>query len=255
MAVYRTLLYFGKPSCSSRVSQLPFGLYSKRRYGTTVAEALATQFVQENTSIPVPTILDILIDSNTEVFLLMTSVAGRPLGDVGHLKKASKLQRAMFAETMRGWLEQLRALPPPPGSVISGILGTPLFSYRLDFDDRLGPFESQDVFHAQYFCTLPPEADPDLSSLASRIREKRYRLCFTHGDLNPSNIFVDDSFKPTALIDWECAAWMPEYWELTVTLWRRQRYAEWVEAFSRALPQYSDELAVEMELWKTACPI
>ena len=56
MAVYRTLLYFGKPSCSSRVSQLPFDLYSKRRYGTTVAEALATQFVQENTSIPVPTI-------------------------------------------------------------------------------------------------------------------------------------------------------------------------------------------------------
>lgn len=48
---------------------------------------------------------------------------------------------------------------------------------------------------------------------------------------------------------------MPEYWELTATLWHRQRYLEWVEAFTRALPHYGDELVVETELWKTACPI
>ena len=47
---------------------------------------------------------------------------------------------------------------------------------------------------------------------------------------------------------------MPEYWELTATVVRRQIYRPWVEVFNSVFPQYQDELAVEIELWKTACP-
>lgn len=106
----------------------------------------------------------------------------------------------------RDWLEQLRSLPSPPGGVILGISRSSFFSYRIDLTRRVGPFESQDVFHSQYFCTLPLGADPDVTSLTSHLRKKRYRLCFTHGDLNPRNILVDNDFRSTALIDWECAA-------------------------------------------------
>ncbi|KAF8066471.1 hypothetical protein FPV67DRAFT_1417590 [Lyophyllum atratum] len=156
---------------------------------------------------------------------------------------------------MRDWLTQLRSLTPPAddGS-ICGFLGGSLDSYRISFNGSAGPFESQEVFHAQPFCTLPPSSDPAIRALASSIRQKNYRICLTHGDLSPNNILVNEHFKPTGLVDWQCAAWMPEYWELTTALWRRQRYGGWVNAFTRALPQYTEELEVEMELWKTICP-
>jgi len=56
---------------------------------------------------------------------------------------------------------------------------------------------------------------------------------------------------PVGLVDWACAAWMPEYWELTSSICIRQRYAGWVRIFKAALPQYEEELAVEMEIWKS----
>ena len=34
----------------------------------------------------------------------------------------------------------------------------------------------------------------------------------------------------------------------------RQRYAGWVRIFKAALPQYEEELAVEMELWNFVMP-
>ena len=47
---------------------------------------------------------------------------------------------------------------------------------------------------------------------------------------------------------------MPEYWDFTTALWRRQCYLAWFNAFKSVFPQYKDELAIEMELWKTICP-
>jgi aminoglycoside phosphotransferase (APT) family kinase protein len=36
---------------------------------------------------------------------------------------------------------------------------------------------------------------------------------FTHGDIAPRNIMVDESAHITGIIDWELAGWYPEYWE------------------------------------------
>ena len=36
---------------------------------------------------------------------------------------------------------------------------------------------------------------------------------FTHGDIAPRNIMVDESAHITGIIDWEIAGWYPEYWE------------------------------------------
>ncbi|KAK3176922.1 hypothetical protein OEA41_008248 [Lepraria neglecta] len=36
---------------------------------------------------------------------------------------------------------------------------------------------------------------------------------FTHGDVAPRNIMVDQSGHVTGIIDWELAGWYPDYWE------------------------------------------
>jgi len=43
---------------------------------------------------------------------------------------------------------------------------------------------------------------------------------FTHADLAPRNIIIDQStFEVTGILDWECAGWYPAYWEYT-NMWR-----------------------------------
>lgn len=212
-------------------------------------EALATQYVEQNTTIPVPTILDVLPTENNNVLILMTRVSGFPLGWPGYvLKERSKQQQAGFREGLRDWLEQLRALPPPPGGRVCGFTGGQFYTYRFDFDYPVGPFESLEEFYI--CCPVPARAPPEILSLATRIRTKPYRLCFTHGDLAPHNILVDEELKPIGLIDFGCAAWLPEYWEFTYALWRRERYEAWASTFKQIFPQYCDELAVEREIWR-----
>ncbi|THH30615.1 hypothetical protein EUX98_g3587 [Antrodiella citrinella] len=237
---------------------LPFGLYAKRGgHGrVTVGEALATHHVSMHTTIPVPAVLDVLSDDAGGAYFVMTRVPGRQVARMPrNLTKYSDQEMEVFVATVRGWLEQLRALGPSPyGESVCGFTGGPFNSYRIKHDTLVGPFTSQDEFHAQHYNTLPEEADAEIRTLSARLRQKRYRLCFTHGDISPHNILVDDNYKPVGLVDFGCMAWMPEYWELTYALYRRQRYPGWVKAFTQALPQYQDEVVVEMEQWKYIYP-
>lgn len=257
LAAYRLVLRLGqREQSSSRVTRLPFGLYAKYSGDLAIAEAFATQFVSLHTKIPTPTVLDVLVDSKGVPFILLTRVPGRPLPQMPiNANQLSDTQLETFAETMRGWLTQLRYLVPPSSvPAVCGYMGTPFISYRISHDIPMGPFASLEEFHSQFFCTLPPCADEQLRAPATRMHQKPYRICFTHGDLSPNNILVDENYTPVGLIDWGCAAWMPEYWELTSSLFFRQRYEGWVRIFKRALPGYEEELAVEMELWEYSMP-
>ena len=249
MFIYRCGIRIGTPTSPYKFTRLPFGLYAKTGDESTIIEALATHYVSVNTSIPVPTVLDIAKDRIGTLFL-MTQVPGTPPYEIGGLDRVSPEQLSVFANTMRDWLSQLQSLPPPTNGSICGLLGGDFLSYRIAYPSRVGPFESQDIFHGKMFCTLRPSANPAIVALAQSVRRKRYRMCFTHGDLSPDNILVDDHFRPVGLVDWQCA---PEYWDFT-TLWRRQRYLSWFNAFKSVFPEYEDELTIEMELWKTICP-
>ena len=52
----------------------------------------------------------------------------------------------------------------------------------------------------------------ELSKALEHRSRTYYKICLTHGDLTPHNILVDENVRPVALIDWETAGWMPEYW-------------------------------------------
>lgn len=36
---------------------------------------------------------------------------------------------------------------------------------------------------------------------------------FTHGDIIPQNIMVDENYQVSGIVDWEAAGWYPDYWE------------------------------------------
>ncbi|KAK0443709.1 uncharacterized protein EV420DRAFT_1340663 [Desarmillaria tabescens] len=162
----------------------------------------------------------------------MTEVPGREYGStrVGvHDMTADQL--SVFKNTLRDWFDQLRALPPPGDHTISGFKGTGIFSYRIRKGGTVGPFRSQDEFHAQSFCTPWEPLDDRVRAALMKRQSTRHRICFTHGDITPHNILVDEQLRPTGLIDWECAGWMPEYWEYTRSIWIRQIYTGWCDLF------------------------
>ena len=41
---------------------------------------------------------------------------------------------------------------------------------------------------------------------------------FTHGDIGPRNIIVDENHRITALLDWEYSGWFPDYWEYVMMM-------------------------------------
>jgi len=254
MAIYHIFLRMSNETSSPRVFRFPFGLYAKYGNHVTVAEALTGQYVSLNTTIPTPTVLDVCKDSGG-IFFLMTEIPGRSFSADGvTLHSMSDEQVFAFGEILRGWFAQLRALPPPPDGRVSGFMGASFHCARVDNFGNIDPFDSIDAFHAQFFCTIPPTSDPAMQSLAIRTRAKKYRLCLSHCDIAPQNILVDDNNRPIGLIDWDSAAWMPEYWEFTAALSRRLRYVPWVEVFKRIFREYEDELTLEIELWNTVSP-
>jgi hypothetical protein len=133
---------------------VPFNLYAKEGRFVTASEALTTQYVSENTTIPVPRMLDVIaLPSGKGNFLLMTGVKGKEYGPTGvTLDKVAGNQRAVFTETLREWFDQLRCLRPPDDRTISGFMETGVSSYRIQHPETVGPFASQDEFHTQPFC-------------------------------------------------------------------------------------------------------
>ncbi|KAF9475559.1 hypothetical protein BDN70DRAFT_908077 [Pholiota conissans] len=209
-------------------------------------EVAATRYVEANTAIPVPHILDCVSLHRPGLPLMglvvMKVASGHPLGQKGeHLDKMSQRQKDVFVQTLRGWFEQLQSLLPPDEHIISGSQKGGLYSFRIRdvLDGPLGPYPTQHVFHAQDFCT-PWPIELEKAEVAKALEHRsrtNYKICLTHGDLIP-------------LIDWETASWMPEYWELTRALFLRLSYTGWVEPFKRIFPGYDSEVIVESAIWR-----
>jgi hypothetical protein len=74
-----------------------------------------------------------------------------------------------------------------------------------------GTYEDEEHFNRQLSFGQPLDSLPE----PVRTEPVRHRFVFMHNDVALRNIMVadDDSGHITALIDWECAAWLPDYWE------------------------------------------
>ena len=262
--VYHILLYFFGRSFGPSTYRIPLGIYAKVLISPE--EALATEFVRHHTTIPVPKVLDVLPYTPTELaamgrstLMITKEIPGVPLSSYDtdfSLSTATLEQKEIFRNTLFDWLTQLRSISPPHPQKVCGFLGGGLYSYRIKPGLRVGPYKSPTEFHAQGFCDASidyPEMaeDPDrIGRLIAERPNKKYRICLTHGDIQPHNLLVDDAGRPCGLIDWECASWMPEYWEHTYALRiYLQRDEDWSGIWKSMFPEYEDDLDVEIRTW------
>lgn len=161
----------------------------------------------------------------------------------------------LLVEDLRRALSELRTLPAP--SSISGLGGRPLLWLR-EFGfgtDKLEPIENVAAFHQHLMdMTIGPlflMREPRIMELAKPVLQKQHTISFTHGDLHSGNILVHNG-RLTAIVDWECAGWYPEYWEYTSMhhhmRFKKPRLIFW-DAVWGGLGRYQQELAMEKALW------
>lgn len=102
-AIWNILRRLGRGEPFARVMPLPFGLYLKRAYPQ---EALATEYVRQHTSIPVPRVLDV-VPCYDRFYVLMTKVPGEELGmRAPRVSNLSPRQLQVLQDTLRDRFDQ-----------------------------------------------------------------------------------------------------------------------------------------------------
>ena len=228
---------------SPNVVKLAPNLVIKFGRTITLAEANAMKFVADNTSLPVPRLIDTFMSKNGVRFIVMQHVRGKPLSQVWH--KLSPQDKTAILLDLRHYIEELRQVPPPQLSVVGSV------DYTACTDDRIapesfGPFENHEAFHQflRWGVTEEHPSIPALTRIAQTHKTYRHRTVLTHGDLAPQNIIVREG-KIVGIIDWETAGWFPEYWEYTQAWESAWRWKEWRARLGEFLDVYEAELNTE----------
>ncbi|KAI0197969.1 kinase-like domain-containing protein [Astrocystis sublimbata] len=208
----------------------------KRGRRVTRNEEAALRIVREHTTIPVPEVYWTKYSTKNglpygEIF--MQEIPGLPLDGTWDSLEPSTKER--ICSQAWGFVEQLRKIPKP--SEFEEL-------YQCGADGSL----SRDVLLADLESPHSPILDDE--SLRRRINERYLHFnggsygehlpdylphsdvsVFSHCDLAPRNIMVDESCTITGLIDWEFSGWYPDYWEYarTQVQWLREDWIHWMD--------------------------
>lgn len=254
---YRILRRFTRRLYESEtpfVQKLPFGLYLK---SASILDSLrnehsAIKCIQRYTSIPVPKPLDFVTmlgkeEDTDEGYLLMSRIPGVPLYSCYEIMSDDDV--AQVKAQLQDCVAQMRAIPNSINTdkPICNTLGEALRDHHIGVagaDQPVGPFVDEAAFNQ----VLRFPDDPG---------RKGHSIYFTHGDLNPRNIIVQQevqqngkyAWRVAGIVDWETAGYYPEYWEYTKALYEEfrwpRRYARMIHNLFSIFGDYTKEWNVE----------
>lgn len=195
------------------------------------------QFVQEQTTIPVPTVVESWEDGN-HTLILMRRIPGEPLSKAWPRLSADEKER--IAKQTAEYLQQLRKLQ---SNSIQSLGGRPVFSNFLfkhkDSELPHGPLASDD--------DMWDDMERGLEETIPEAARIRLRHCmpsatpytFTHGDLTNVNIIVENG-SLTGIIDWEMSGYFPVWWEYVCTsVPDSEEDREWKVLLRKYMPDHS----------------
>jgi hypothetical protein len=186
-------------------------------------------------------------------YILMTRVSGQGLDEVW--LDLTQEQKLRVTARLAHFMSQMRAqMSPQPSSKIGAIGGRAVNSSRLSFLGSSGPFTNEEHLNRHLRGPAPRDQETNdylgFSDIVHEAHSKHHALVFTHGDLFPRNVIVDEELNIKAIIDWEAGGWFPEHFEWCVI---RNMAAEpvdmdWREWASRFLTPWNLEELADKEL-------
>ena len=211
-------------------------------------EYQALRMIDKHTSIPAYRVVNVYNRPEGKV-VEYEGVPGRNLEK--HWTELSVDKKRKIVTDMSRFVEQLRKMTPPKHFVIGDSTMGAALDTRFG-PGKVGPFYSLDAFHdflrrghgAKEFDVKVAEVHEEKAKSGSP-----YVLKFTHCNLKPSNILIDESGGVCAIIGWESAGWYPEYWEYVSMCQNADTQSlaneEWLEMMRSVVPKYEDELACD----------
>jgi thiamine kinase-like enzyme len=185
----------------SRVVKIRDDLVVKYGFGVFATEVHSMNFVRKHTNILVPRV-HLAFLRNNELYIVMQYIEGATLEARWNMMDDNTRTATLLQ--LSGYLRQLRALENPSSS--PGPLDQTACRGRWFSIYNAGPFQT----HADLVKWLnhkmeiaPGSAEPFTDN---------YRLVFTHQDLAPRNLLVDEA-NQLWMIDWEFSGWYPAYFE------------------------------------------
>ncbi|KAG2415573.1 hypothetical protein HFD88_006764 [Aspergillus terreus] len=201
------------------------------------------QFVQEQTSIPVPTVIESW-EEGDHTLILMRRIPGEPLSEAW--PNLSTEQRGNIARQTAEYLLQLRNLQ---ADNIQALGGGPVYSNFL-FKNPVpnsphGPLASDDELWADMERGLKEGVPKAARMLLRRCMPSARPYTFTHSDLTNVNIIVENG-SLTGIIDWETSGYFPGWWEYVCTsVPDSEEDREWKTLLRKYMPDHS----AEREFW------
>lgn len=231
-------------STSPVVQRMPFGLFVKKCQYSQENEGNALLAVERYTTVPAPLFVD-SFQRNGDTFLVMTALRGQILNNVLH--RMSYSEREQFSSDLRDVVTQIRGIPNHTPYLLANTVGGPIIDHRLP-DTICGPFDQESDFNAELVRKYVGE---ETKRRLSCIHSRQHRSVFTHSDLSPTNILVEEG-RLSGIVDWECAGYLPEHWEFTKAMFGT-RDDEVKEGLVRSAfgDDFENELQAEQTLWRT----
>lgn len=212
------------------------------------AEAEALK-VASGAGIPAP-LLRGVFSSNDAVEIHMTFLQGQTLEKLW--PSMPDEQKTNTAQQLHDIVKRMRELEPPPDCV-GCCDGTGIRDTRARFTYR-GPIcKDEAEFNADLDSTLFRQIPSRLRAAFHSQLRVDHRIVFTHGDLTPRNILIQDG-KISGIVDWEETGWYPEYWGLA-KFFERPAEGDWKEYADIIFPEpYHSELVTytAMSKWRKA---
>lgn len=171
-------------------------------------------------------------------FIIMEYIPGKTLEslweDLSKDEEGARA-RATIAQHLKTAFDALRQIPSQDGDRGAKYYGKLGFQpYDDIFLGAAGPFPTEQALNEALYQRYAALHGPALA----RGRGAFYRDCvfpavlrghapvWTHGDLQAKNVLVRQSDGRPYLLDWECAAWYPSYWEYANALWTSRRWGD-----------------------------
>jgi len=238
---------------SHRVFRLTKSIAIKFGIKVRSYEAGTMRYIRQHTSIPVPDVFDVWTQKDGSPVIVMEWIDGKTLEMAWPM--LSPEDKQIIANQLKTYIDQLRTLRQPTDS--EGWIGSyneESLSDALLSDGACGPFASYRDFNQFLlsrfeFMNVTTEGRAEFEGLKKEVLggEQRH-VVFTHSDIVPRNILIDDDNKIVAILDWEMAGWMPEQWEYVKAMWIGQYDEGWPEFVSKFLHSYDDDLRMHNKM-------